>query len=184
MMGHQDCFVALYRMNAPRNDMADTAYIILSVSESLMKKIITLLLPLFLILAVFSCKKEKKFAEPEYIFAKWARAIESLNYGDYASCEAYPKSEGVFREMFRESYYADLMVTDVEKLREDRVLKDHRGKSYIKRNVQFECSEIRRRDRKPLRLLRGDVDFIFYVDDDRSRKGWLMWNRKIIRIER
>ncbi|HNW30658.1 MAG TPA: hypothetical protein PKN50_19435 [Spirochaetota bacterium] len=149
-----------------------------------MKKTIVLVPVLILTLAVFSCKKEKKFAEPEYIFAKWARAIESLNYADYAACEAYPKSEGVFREMFRDTYYADLMVTDVEKLNEKNVLKDHLGKSYIKRNVQFECSEIRRRDRKPLRLLRGDVDFINYVDNDRSRKGWLMWNRKIIRIER
>jgi hypothetical protein len=149
-----------------------------------MRKTIVLVPVLILTLAVLSCKKEKKFAEPEYIFAKWARAIESLNYADYAACEAYPKSEGVFREMFRDTYYADLMVTDVEKLNEKNVLKDHLGKSYIKRNVQFECSEIRRRDRKPLRLLRGDVDFINYVDNDRSRKGWLMWNRKIIRIER
>lgn len=149
-----------------------------------MKKTCIVAAALLLTLAVSSCKKEKKFAEPEYIFAKWARAIETLNYGDYAACEAYPKSDGVFREMFRDTYYADLMVTDVEKLNEKNVLKDHQGKSYIKRNVQFECSEMRRRDRKPLRLLRGDVDFISYVGDDRSKKGWLMWNRKIIRIER
>ncbi len=149
-----------------------------------MKKICAVSILLLLSLAVFSCKKEKKFAEPEYIFAKWARATENLNYTDYVSCEAYPKSEGVFREMFRDTYYTDLMVTDVEKLNEDRILKDHRGKSFIKRNVQFECSEIRRRDRKPVRLLRGDVDFISYVGEDRPRKGWFMWNRKIIRIDR
>ncbi|HOT44438.1 MAG TPA: hypothetical protein PLM53_02475 [Spirochaetota bacterium] len=149
-----------------------------------MKKTCIVAAALFLTMTVISCKKEKKFAEPEYIFAKWARAIETLNYNDYASCEAYPKSEGVFREMFRDTYYTDLMVTDVEKLNEKNVLKDHQGKPYLKRNVQFECSEIRRRDRKPLRLLRGDVDFINYVGNDRPKKGWLMWNRKIIRIER
>ena len=149
-----------------------------------MKKTSILAIILLMAMTVSSCKKEKKFAEPEYIFAKWARAIENLKYADNASCEAYPKSEGVFREMFRDTYYPDLMVTDVEKLNEDNVLRDHRGKSYIKRNVQFECSEIRRRDRKHLRLLRGDVDFISYVGADRPKKGWLMWNRKIIRIER
>jgi hypothetical protein len=149
-----------------------------------MKKTCTLILLLFLSLTVFSCKKEKKFVEPEFIFAKWAKAIETLNYKDYASCEAFPKSEGVFREMFRDTYYADLMVTEVEKLDEKNILKDHQGKSYIKRNVQFECSEIRRRDRKPVRVLRGDVDFISYTGEDRPKKGWYMWNRKIIRIER
>ncbi len=149
-----------------------------------MKKIFIMMMVMVVFLAVSSCKKEKKFVEPEYIFAKWAKAIETMNYADYVSCEAYPKSEGVFREMFRDTYYADLMVTDVEKLDEDNIRKDHRGKSYIKRNVQFECSEVRRRDRKPVRLLRGDVDFISYVGDDRARKGWFMWNRKIIRIER
>lgn len=147
-----------------------------------MKKNIILLF--LLILIPFSCKKEKKFAEPEFIFAKWAHAIETFNYPDYASCEAYPKSEGVFREMFRDTYYADLMVMEVEKLDEKKIVKDHHGNSYIKRNVQFECTEVRRRDRKPVRLLRGDVDFIKFTEGDRHKQGWLMWNRKIVRIER
>lgn len=146
-----------------------------------MKQYLILLLVPALLLA--SCGKEKKFTAPEDVFAKWSRAIERLNYAEYASCEAYPKSEGVFREMFRDSYYADLMVTEVEKLDEQEVLKDHQGDSYIKRNVQFECNEIRRKDRKPVRLLRGDVDFVRYTDGDRKARGWLMWNRKIIRVE-
>lgn len=146
-----------------------------------MKRYLLLLLVPALILA--SCKKEKKFTAPEIIFSKWARAIETLDYPAYASCEAYPKSEGVFREMFRDSYYADLMVLEVEKLNEKNILKDHQGNSYIKRNVQFECNEIRRKDRKPVRLLRGDVDFIRFTDGERQNRGWLMWNRKIIRIE-
>jgi hypothetical protein len=147
-----------------------------------MKRYLLLLMvpALFLV----ACKKEKKFTAPEIIFAKWARAIETFNYPDYASCEAYPKSEGVFREMFRDSYYADLMVIEVEKLNEKETLKDTRGNPYIKRNVQFECNEIRRRDHRPVRLLRGDVDFIRFTDGDRQNRGWLMWNRKIIRIER
>lgn len=136
------------------------------------------------LLLVPSCKKEKKFVEPDYIFAKWAKSIESLNYTDYTACEAIPKSEGVFREIYRDTYYADLMVTEVEKANEKRILKDNKGRSYIKRNVQFECTEIRRRDRKHVRLLRGDVDFIRYTDGGKERRGWLMWNRKIIRIDR
>jgi hypothetical protein len=142
-----------------------------------------LLLALLIALVAAGCKKEKKFMEPDFIFAKWARAIESLNYSEYASCEAYPKSEGVFREMFRETYYVDLMVTDVEKLDEKNILKA-RGVSYMKRNVRFECTEVRRRDRRPQRVLRGDVDFIKFLDSSRAKQGWLMWNRKIIRIDR
>ena len=90
---------------------------------------------MLLVLALVACKKEKKFVEPEYVFARWAKAIEALNYHDYAACEAYPKSEGVFREMFRDTYYADLMVTEVEKLDEKKIAVDRDGNSYIKRNV-------------------------------------------------
>ena len=141
-------------------------------------------LALAVALAVLSCKKEKKFTEPEYIFAKWTRAIEKLNYKDYASCEAFPKEEAVFKELYRESYYADLMVTGADKLDEKKIHKDPKGDAFISRNVQFECTEIRRSDRKPLMLLRGDVDFIRYTEGSRAAKGWLMWNRKIIRIRR
>jgi hypothetical protein len=139
---------------------------------------------LVILLAVISCKKEKKFAEPEYIFSKWARSIETFNYIDYASCEAYPKSEPVFRDMYRENYYTDLMVTEIEKFDEKKVKMDGKGDSFISRNVQFECTEIRRKDKKPVRVLRGDVDFIKFIDGDRTKQGWLMWNRKIIRFER
>jgi hypothetical protein len=141
-------------------------------------------LSLAVALVVLSCKKEKKFAEPEYIFAKWTRAIERLNYREYASCEAFPKEEPVFREIYRDSYYVDLMVTGVDKLDEKKIHKEPNGDVFISRNVQFECTEIRRNDRRPLMLLRGDVDFIRYTGGSRAAQGWLMWNRKIIRIKR
>jgi hypothetical protein len=139
---------------------------------------------MLLVLTLVTCKKEKKFVEPDLVFARWARAIESLNYREYTTCEAYPKSEGVFREMFRDAYYADLMVTEVEKLDEKKVTVDRDGNSYIKRNVQFECSEVRRAGRRPIRVLRGDVDFIRFVSGEREKEGWMMWNRKIVRVER
>lgn len=147
-----------------------------------MKRPFVLLVAAMLLFA--SCKKEKKFIEPEIVFAKWSRAIAGLNYHEYASCEAFPKSEGVFREMYRDSYYGDLMVTDIEKLDDENVLTDRNGDPYIKRNVRFECVEIRRRDRRPVRLLRGDVDFIKYTEGERARQGWRMWNRQIVRIDR
>jgi hypothetical protein len=149
-----------------------------------MKRFSICFLLLLLSLAVATCKKEKKFMEPEYVFARWSKAIESLNYREYASCEAYPKEEGVFREMFRETYYEDLMVTGVEKLDEGKVAADRDGNRYIKRNVQFECSEVRRANRRHVRVLRGEVDFIKFVSGEREKQGWLMWNRKIVRVER
>jgi hypothetical protein len=149
-----------------------------------MKRCVIYALLLLLPLAAVTCKKEKKFVEPEYVFARWTKAIENMNYREYAACEAYPKEEGVFREMYRETYYTDLMVTEVEKLDEKKVKVDRDGNSYIKRNVQFECSEVRRANRRNLRVLRGDVDFIKFVSGDREKQGWMMWNRRIVRVER
>ncbi|HOD16799.1 MAG TPA: hypothetical protein PKI31_18935 [Spirochaetota bacterium] len=149
-----------------------------------MKRRVCSALLVLLFLALATCKKEKKFVEPEYVFARWARAIEELNYRDYAACEAYPKSEGVFREIYRETYYADLMVTGVEKPDEKKVAVDRDGNSFIKRNVMFECNEIRRAGRRPIRVLRGDVDFIKFVSGEREKQGWMMWNRRIVRVER
>lgn len=149
-----------------------------------MKRRLCSALLMLLVVALVTCKKEKKFVEPEYVFAKWAKATESLNYRDYETCEAYPKSEGVFREMYHDTYYADLMVTEVEKLDRKKVSQGPDGNSYIKRNVLFECTEIRRAGRKPIRVLRGDVDFIKFVSGEREKQGWMMWNRRIVRIDR
>ena len=131
-----------------------------------------------------SCKKEETFYEPDYIFGRWLKAVEMLNYAEYKKYEAFPKSEGVFRELYRDSYFVDLMITDVEDLDEDNVKKDIDGNPYIKRNVSFECTEVRRPDRKPMALLRGDVDFIRYTEGKREKEGWLMWNRSMVRIQR
>jgi hypothetical protein len=149
-----------------------------------MKRCVAFALLLLLSVAGVTCKKEKKFVEPEYVFARWSKAIEALHYSDYAACEAYPKSEGVFREMYRDSYYADLMVTEVGKPDEKKVSVDRDGNSYVKRNVQFECSEVRRANRRHTRVLRGDVDFIKFVSGEREKQGWMMWNRRIVRVER
>ncbi len=139
---------------------------------------------LLLILAVPGCKKEKPFVEPAYVFAKWTRATETLNYADYASCEAYPKEEGVFRETFRETFYSEMMPMEIGDAVERRdPPADGKGR-YLMRTVQFECAEVRRRDRKHVRVLRGEVDFIRFLEGAPAKRGWLMWNRNIVRVDR
>lgn len=139
---------------------------------------------LFLVLAVAGCKKEKPFVEPAYVFAKWTRATETLNYADYASCEAYPKEEGVFREMFRETYYSEMMPIEVSDAVERRDSREEGKGRHLTRTVQFECAEVRRRDRKHVRVLRGEVEFIRFLEGDPAKRGWLMWNRNIVRVDR
>ncbi|MCP4130721.1 MAG: hypothetical protein GY754_07045 [bacterium] len=130
------------------------------------------------------CKKEKKFVEPDFILRKWAKATETLNYKDYAKCEAYPKAAGVFKDMYMEYYLADLMVTKIEDLDKEDVKKDKDGNSYIHRMVYFECSEVKRKTKKPVNVVRGDVVFIRFIGTEREQEGWLMSNRTLMRIKR
>ena len=62
----------------------------------------------FLLLFI-SCKKEKKFVEPEFILKKWNKSIKTFNYNEYKKYEAYPKSTPVFMEIYREYYMTDLI---------------------------------------------------------------------------
>jgi len=131
-----------------------------------------------------SCKKKDNFDEPNFILRKWAKATETLNFRDYKNCEAFPKSEQVFREIYRDYYIASTSVTRMGSLDEKNVNKDPDGNSYISRAVSFECTEMKRSGSKPVRYLRGDVEFIKYEDGDRKSDGWLMWNRIIVRINK
>jgi len=137
-----------------------------------------------IIVIVFSCTKEEKFVEPDFILKKWSDSIKQLDYNKYKDCEAYPKGKKVFNEMYKTNYFVDLMVTDIEDLDKDNVNKDHKGNSYLTRKVSFECAEVKRISRKPAGLLRGDVDFVRFLNGSRKKEGWLMWNRSIIRIKR
>jgi hypothetical protein len=130
-----------------------------------------------------SCEKEKPFVEPGFVLKKWSRAIKDLNYQDYSACEAYPKSEAVFRDIYRDRYFEDFMVTEIEKPNEERTKKDIDGKTFVYRKISFECAEVLRKTKKPGAVLRGEVDFIKYIDKN-SKSGWLMWNRNIVRIKR
>lgn len=145
-----------------------------------MKKIILILI----IPAIFltTCKKKDEFVESNTILQQWTNAIEKLNYRTYARFEAYPKSEPVFREIYRDFYFADLMVVNVEDPDQERKFKDGSGNSFIKRNVMFECAEVNRKTKKYMVVVRGDVDFIKFIEGPRENEGWLMWNRNLIRV--
>jgi len=148
-----------------------------------MKRIV---LPFILcVLVVWTgCKKQPQFAEPNFILQKWAQGIEKLDYRIYAACEAYPKSEPVFREMYGSYYLIDLMTTEVEEVKGDNVRKDQKGNSYLHRSVSFEGTIVDRRSRQPKGVMRGNAVFIRFVEGERKNDGWLMSNRMLIPVER
>ena len=143
------------------------------------KLIIIFILPLCILI---SCKEKERFVEPEFLLAQWVKATEKLNYKIYRKYEAFPKSEVVFREIYRETYYADPLIIKVEEFDEDKTYKDTKGNLFYKRNVMFECSEVYRKSKKYIRVVKGDVSLIRYVDYKKAKGGWLMWNRNIIRV--
>jgi hypothetical protein len=134
--------------------------------------------------AVFSCGTQKKYTEPDYILKKWSKAIRDLNYRAYSACEAYPRSESVFKEMYKDYYIVDLMVTDKEGVDEDDVRKDPDGKSYIRRSISFEGTIVQRKNKEPVQVLRGNAIFIKFIDGQRADDDWLISNRTFIRIDR
>jgi len=137
----------------------------------------------FLILFI-SCKKEEKFAEPDFVLQKWSEAIKSQNYKNYKRYEANPKSPQVFREIYREFYFSDVFVVEIEDLDKEKIKEDHEGNPYLQRSVTFECTEVKRKTGKPVKLVRGNVLFIKYTEGKRKKEGWLMFNRTLTRMNR
>ena len=141
------------------------------------------LIPLLMVLsALFPSCKEEEFPEPEQVFRRWTSSLKNLNYQDYRSCEAYPKEEGVFREMFRYTYYRDCGVKEFDDLDEGDVKKDFQGNKYLERKVLFECAEVARKTGKQLQTVRGDVAFVKFLSGSRDKDGWLLWHRTMYRI--
>jgi hypothetical protein len=149
-----------------------------------MKKTIVSILILIVFMLSACSGKKKTYPEAEQVLHKWAKAIEILNYNDYIATEVYPKEHPVFIEMYKEFYLADLMIVEADKINEKDVKKDNQGNSYIKRNLKFECAEVKRKTRKHSVLIMGDVDMIKFIDGKRIKDGWLMSNRTLIRIKR
>ncbi len=149
-----------------------------------MKKNIILSIILSLIIITACSGKKETYPEAEQVLHKWSKSIEALNYSDYKACEAYPKEQNVFLEMYKEFFLADLMIIEADKINEKDVKKDQDGNSYIKRNLKFDCAEVKRKTRKPSVLIIGDVDMVKFIDGKRSKDGWLMSNRTLIRMKK
>ena len=145
-----------------------------------MKKIILIL---FIAGFFLSCSKKEKFVEPEFVLNKWCQSIKNLNYSSYKKYEAYPKERAVFREMYRDYYLKSPLIMKIQDLDEKKIHIDSDKLSYMKRNVSFECDLVLRRTGKVDRMIRGDVDFIKFVNSSRSSEGWLMSNRSLIHIK-
>ena len=139
---------------------------------------------IFFCAVMFSCKKKEKIPEPGYVLEKWSNAIKDFNYSNYCKCEAYPRSDAVFREMYKNEYFTDIAITSVEDVDYDKIEKDYDGNSYIKCSVTFEGTSVKRKYDKPFQAIRGDVLFIKFLDGERQKDGWLISNRSILRINR
>ncbi|MFH0976648.1 MAG: hypothetical protein V1874_12770 [Spirochaetota bacterium] len=148
-----------------------------------MKKFIALL-AVFAVMAGLSCKKQKIITEPEIVLQRWAKAIEQNDYHNYSRCEANPKSEVVFREMFRDDYYADLKVVELEEPDKSDIQKDFSGNEYIHRTLVFDGTVVKRGKGTSFQNVRGDIMFIKYLDGKKGKDGWLIWNRTIMRVNK
>ncbi|NLV66248.1 MAG: hypothetical protein GXY14_01100 [Spirochaetes bacterium] len=119
--------------------------------------------------------------DPAYVFTRWSLAVKVLDYARYSSCEAFPKPPDVFRELYGKYYYADLITRDLGEYNPADVRTDIDGKRYTRRMVYFECSRVERRSGKKAEEMKGEVEFIQYMDEPGVRRGWLMYSRTIIR---
>ena len=145
---------------------------------------------LFLMLMVFgiiflsSCGKKEKDPEPGMLLYKWAKAAERLDYKTYSICEAYPKGESVFREIFKDDYYSDISVITIGDPDTEKKQKDFSGNSFIQRTVTFEGNAVKRVNSKPYQKVNGDVMLIKFLEGERKKDGWLILNRTITRVNK
>lgn len=145
------------------------------------KKHLAFIMLIGFILFFSSCKRQEPFVDPAYIFLKWSGAVKTLNYKDYSECEAFPKDPDVFRNLYRDFYYGDLIIRDMSKFNESDVKSDFEGYKFNHRMLYFECKRISRETGKTVENMKGEVEFIKYIDGPRINRGWLMHNRTLIR---
>jgi len=141
--------------------------------------IITISLLIVLSLTL-SCKEKKAFVDPAFVFLKWSSAVKNLNYKEYTECEAFPKDEIVFHELYNDFYYADLIIRELGKSDDSVVKSDIDGYKYNLRKVYFECKRVERKTGRAVQEMKGDIEFINYINGAKVSKGWLMYNRTII----
>ncbi len=148
-----------------------------------MKKIFVFLIVLIAATSI-TCKRKKKFLTPTVVMRKWSRSIKTLNYNIYRQCEAYPKTQKAFLEMYKDFYPENLMVIYVDDVDKKTVRKDAAGDKYFQRKVNFEFSDIKRSTKKQQFVVRGTVDFVRFTSGARVKDGWLMASRNMMRIKR
>lgn len=134
-----------------------------------------------LLLLFSSCKRQEPFVDPAYIFLKWSGAVKSLNYKDYSECEAFPKDQDVFRNLYRDYYYGNLIIRDMGKFNDSDIKTDFEGYKFNPRMLYFECKRISRETGKTVENMKGEVEFIKYIEGPKINRGWLMHNRTLIR---
>lgn len=133
---------------------------------------------------ISGCKKEEAtFTAHEVLLSRWCKASETLNYELYKKCEAYPREQSVFNDMYKDFYFADPRVVKLEDLNEKDIQKDFDGNSFVKRNLYFECVEVKRSDKKQVRL-NGEAFIIKFTNGNRAGEDWFMANRTLVRLER
>lgn len=142
-------------------------------------KFLTALLVLVLSIMI-SCKEKKAFVDPAFVFMKWSAAVKNLNYQAYSECEAFPKDEIVFRELYGDFYFTDLIIRELGEFKESDIRSDIEGNKYNFRKVYFECKRIERKTGRAVQEMKGDIEFISYISGPKLNKGWLMYNRTII----
>ncbi len=137
-----------------------------------------------LIIFVFSCKEKQIDREPGYLLQKWARSIEKLDYSSYLKCEAYPKSHGVFLEIYKNDYFTDMTVIEATDPDNKNIREDYRGDPYVSRKVTFAAAAVKRGKAVPYQSVIGDVELYKFLEGDRSKSGWLISNRTITRVNK
>ncbi len=128
-----------------------------------------------------ACKEEPVFVAPTYVFLKWSRAIKNLDYKGYSRCEYLPKTKEVFMDIYGKAYFDDVFVHEIGAKDEDSQREDKRGYRYELRKVLFECKRVVRKNGKGTQFMRGNVDFIKFMEGPDVDRGWMMFNRTITR---
>lgn len=145
----------------------------------LLKNIVLIFLIVFI---AFSCKEKAVFVDPAFILMKWGDAVKKMNYREYSECEAFPKDIKVFNELYRNYYYSDFLISEIGKYNEENIKTDALGKKFNYRIIYFECLRIERKTGEVVENMKGDIEFIKYIDKPDSDRGWLMSNRTIVRV--
>ncbi|MFA5519466.1 MAG: hypothetical protein WDA74_09445 [Spirochaetota bacterium] len=141
-----------------------------------------LLLVFLIVFFTFSCKEKPVFVDPAFILMKWGDAVKKMNYRDYAECEAFPKDIKVFNELYKNYYFTDFLISEMGKYKEADIKTDALGKKYNYRTIYFECLRTERKTGDVVESMKGDIEFIKYVDEPDLNRGWLMFNRTVVRI--